>query len=142
MSKKDDMENFTKAKERIEAQMDAYRQKCRELNVQCQKEGEQRMLYEAKSKSAITKFQKAMTELQNRENELEEMAKYIRNLEDEQKYERSLRDTPEEDEETKLASEQADESSAAEMEMRLEEDGPEESCRYYAKLARISQREC
>jgi hypothetical protein len=33
MSKKDDMENFTKAKERIEAQMDAYRQKCRELNV-------------------------------------------------------------------------------------------------------------
>jgi hypothetical protein len=56
MSKKDDMENFAKAKERIEAQMDAYRQKCRELNGQCQKEGEQRMLYEAKAKSALKKF--------------------------------------------------------------------------------------
>ena len=83
MSKKDDIENFAKAKERIEAQMDAYRQKCRELNGQCQKEGEQRMLYEAKAKSALKKFQNAMAELQNREQEFEEMAKYIKNLEDE-----------------------------------------------------------
>jgi len=40
MSRKDETEKFTEAKERLEAQMDAYRQKCRELNAQCQKEGE------------------------------------------------------------------------------------------------------